>query len=44
MTAAAPPPRLDRWPGACLIAAGLLLVPGTLHPGIFETTLADVCR
>jgi hypothetical protein len=34
-------PRLDRWSGACLIAAGLLLVPGTLHPDIFETTLAD---
>jgi len=42
MTGAAPPPRLDRWSGACLIAAGLLLVPGMLHPDIFETTLADV--
>jgi hypothetical protein len=41
MTASAPPTRPDRWSGACLVAAGLLLVPGALHPDIFGTTLAD---
>ena len=42
MTASVPPTRLDRWSAACLIAAGLLVVSGTLHPDIFGTTLADV--
>jgi hypothetical protein len=42
MTAPVPPTRLDRWSAACLISAGLLLVPGILHPDIFDTTLADV--
>jgi hypothetical protein len=34
------PPLLDRWSGGCLVASGVLLVPGTLHPDIFETTLS----
>jgi hypothetical protein len=41
MTVPAPPTQLDRWSGGCLIAGGLLLLPGMLHPDIFETTLAD---
>lgn len=35
------PTTLDRWSGGCLIAAGVLLLPGVLHPDIFETTLAE---
>jgi len=35
------PTRLDRWSGACWIAAGVLLLLGTLHPDIFATTLAE---
>jgi hypothetical protein len=42
MTPPAPPGRLDRWSGASWIAASLLLLLGTLHPDIFETTLAHV--
>lgn len=42
MNPPAPPSRLDRWSGACWIAAGVLLLLGTLHPDIFETTLAHV--
>jgi hypothetical protein len=42
MNPPAPPSRLDRWSGACWIAAGFLLLIGTLHPDIFETTLAHV--
>ncbi len=33
--------RLDRWAGGCLIAAAVLILPVTVHPDIFETTLAD---
>jgi hypothetical protein len=40
VTAPALPTRLDRWSGTCLIAAGVLILPGMLHPDIFETTLA----
>lgn len=36
------PSRLDRWSGACWLAAGMLLLIGTLHPDIFATTLAEV--
>jgi hypothetical protein len=32
---------LDRWSGGCLVAAGVLLLPGTVHPDIFETTLGE---
>jgi hypothetical protein len=35
------PTRLDRWSGGCLVASGVLLLPGMLHPDIFETTLSD---
>lgn len=38
------PTRLDRWSGACWIGAGVLLLPGTMHPDIFATTLADAAR
>lgn len=41
MNRPAPPSQLDRWSGACWIAAGLLLLFGTLHPDIFATNLAD---
>jgi hypothetical protein len=42
MNLAAPPSRLDHWSGACWIAAAPLILLGTLHPDIFETTLAHV--
>lgn len=42
MTASAPRSSLDRWSGACWIAAGVLFLLGMLHPDIFETTLAHV--
>jgi hypothetical protein len=35
------PTQLDRWSGGCLVAAGVLLLPGALHPDIFGTTLAE---
>ena len=41
MTAPSSATTLDRWSGGCLIAAGLLILPGMLHPDIFSTTLAD---
>jgi hypothetical protein len=44
MTISPRPSTLDRWSGGCLIAAGVLLLPGMLHPDIFETTLADAAR
>jgi hypothetical protein len=31
---------LDRWSGGCLLASGVLLLPGMLHPDIFDTTVA----
>src|SRR5687767_8106228 len=34
------PSRLDRWSGACWVAAGLLLLGGVLHPDVSETTFA----
>lgn len=35
------PIRLDRWSGACWVAAGLLLALGVFHPDVTETTFAD---
>ena len=35
------PTRLDRWSGACWVAAWLLLLIGVFHPDVFETTFAD---
>jgi len=34
------PSRLDRWSGACWVAAGLLLLFGVPHPDVFESTFA----
>jgi len=39
-TPLARPTRLDRWAGGCLVASAVLILPGTVHPDIFETTLA----
>ena len=41
MTMLVRPSTLDRWSGGCLIAAGVLLLPGALHPDIFETSLSE---
>lgn len=35
------PTRLDRWSGACWVAAGLLLLVGAFHPDVSETTFSD---
>lgn len=35
------PTRLDRWSGACWVAAGVLLLVGVFHPDVFETTFAE---
>lgn len=35
------PTVLDRWSGGCLIAAGVLVLPGALHPDIFASSLAE---
>jgi type IV secretory pathway protease TraF len=31
---------LDRWSGGCLVAAGVLLLPNTAHPDVFDTDFA----
>jgi hypothetical protein len=41
LTEPATPTRLDRWSGACWVAAGVLLLTGVFHPDVFETTFAD---
>jgi len=41
MDATTTPSTLDRWSGACWVAAGLLLLIGMLHPDVFDTTFAD---